>query len=330
MRQLSTSTLNNQNISSYLLVHTYTADADRAIIARIHIDQVVGGGDYCAYATIQSAGAGSHYMEGGVTTFTVPASQTAVGFPSIMLPVNDTDVVKLYVKGLAADTATPDIVTQIFEDAEGALSNASASTSVAYATLAEFKLYASARGGTAATDANDDSVIEDILKTASRYIDGVTRRRFYQNTNDETRYYTPIADDILFIDDLAAAPTSIKTDTTYDRTYATTIASSDYDLEPSNALLDGQPYTRVDIAPLSPHYFPEFSRSVQIVGKFGFPFVPSDIKGACLGISLNVYQNRSGQSSAGNVSVTAAGVVIRPQDVPGWALQAINKYRRLI
>jgi hypothetical protein len=215
-------------------------------------------------------------------------------------------------------------------DAAVVLSRATASSSVAYATLAEFQAYRAARGGSTGTDAGDDVVIEDLLKTVSRYIDGQTGRRFYQNSADETRYYTPVSDSILFIDDLAASPTSVKADTTFDRTYATTIASSDYDLEPSNALLDGSPYTWLEVAPLSSAYFPEHNRGVQIVGKFGYPSVPDDIKGACLGIALNVYQARTGQSSAGNVSVTASGVVIRPQDVPGWAQQAINKYRRLI
>jgi len=65
------------------------------------------------------------------------------------------------------------------------------------------------------------------------------------------------------------------------------------------------------------------------VGKFGFPAVPDDIKSACLGITLNVYQSRSGQSSAGNISVTASGVAIRPQDVPDWAQVTIAKYRRI-
>ena len=115
MRQLETSSLSNQNISAFLLAHTYTADADRAIFARIHIDQAAGGGDYQIYATIQAGGAGSAFMEGPVTTFTVPAAITSIGFVSILIPVNSGDVVKFYVKGLAGDVATPDIVSRIFE-----------------------------------------------------------------------------------------------------------------------------------------------------------------------------------------------------------------------
>lgn len=214
-------------------------------------------------------------------------------------------------------------------DAAVVLSGALSSTSVAYATLAEFKMYSTVRGGTAAVDANDDTVIEDILKLASNYIDGQTGRRFYQNAVDETRYYTPLVHDRVFIDDLAAAPTSVKSDTGGDRTYATTLSATDYDLEPDNALLHSMPYTYLEIAPDSSEYFATVRKGVQIIGKFGFPSLPDDIKGACLGIALNVYQNRSGQSSQGNVTVTAAGVVIRPQDVPQLAQKAIEKYRRL-
>ena len=115
MRQLETSSLSNQDIHAYLLTHTYTADADRAIFARITLDQVAGGGDYLIYATIKAAGAGSAYMAGPITTFTVPVAQTAICFVSGIIPVNNTDVVKFYVKGLAGDTTTPDIVTRIFE-----------------------------------------------------------------------------------------------------------------------------------------------------------------------------------------------------------------------
>ena len=198
-----------------------------------------------------------------------------------------------------------------------------------YATLAEFKAYATVRGGSSSTDANDDTVIEDLLEMSSRYIDGQAGRRFWANTVDETRWYTPLLSDRVFIDDLSAAPTSVKSDYGYDRTYSQTLSSTDYDLEPDNAAAFGMPYTYLEIAPGSSEYFATVRKGVQIVGKFGFPSVPDDIKEACLGIAHNVYQNRSGQSSPGNITVTASGVVIRPQDVPAIAQKAIEKYRRL-
>ena len=186
------------------------------------------------------------------------------------------------------------------------------------------------RGGAPGTDSSDDSVIEDTLEATSRLIDQVCNRRFYTTSDDETRYYTPECGEILFIDDLSAAPTTIKTDTTYDRSYATTLSSSDLDLEPFNALAKGWPYTWVEIAPHAANHFTEGKKSVQIVGKFGFPAVPDDIKGVCLATALNMYQSRTGQSSQGNVTVTQAGVIIRPQDIPSWGMVTLNKYKRII
>jgi hypothetical protein len=199
-----------------------------------------------------------------------------------------------------------------------------------YATLAEFKIYMTPRGGAEGTDSSDDTAIENTIEAVSRLIDDVTNRRFYTTSDDETRYYTPECNSLLFIDDLSATPTSLKTDTGYDRAYSTTVGSSDYDLQPFNAALKGWPYTWVEIAPHSSAYFPEASKGVQIVGKFGFPSVPDDIKEVCLATSLNLYQSRSGQSTQGNVTVTGAGVVIRPQDIPAWGMTVLNKYKRII
>ena len=115
MRQLQTSTLTNQDISAFLLTATYTADADRAVMVSISADQVAGNGDYKAYITRQIAGAGSAYMVGPITTFTVPSGITAIAFTSVLIPVENTDVIKAYVSGLAGDTSTPDIITRFYE-----------------------------------------------------------------------------------------------------------------------------------------------------------------------------------------------------------------------
>lgn len=213
-----------------------------------------------------------------------------------------------------------------------ASANTTAGTGVtnAYATLAEFKVYASVRGGTTPTDANDDNAIEIILNKASRYIDNQTGRRFWANTADETRYYTAESQDKLFVDDMSAAPTSVACDQDNDRTYSTTLASTDYDLEPDNALVYSQPYSYLEINPASSEYFPTIRKGVRIIGKFGWPAVPDAIKAACLAIALNVYQSRTGQSSAGNISVTAAGVVIRPADVSDADKQILDSYRALV
>lgn len=54
-----------------------------------------------------------------------------------------------------------------------------------------------------------------------------------------------------------------------------------------------------------------------------------DIRDACLMIAHNVYKKRSGQGTSSIATVTAAGVVITPQDVPGEAMAAIKSHRRI-
>ena len=116
MRQITSSTLSNQNLATALNVATYTADADRMLFVRCFVDQVAGNGSYSAYVTIQRLGAGSFYEVQPRTAPTVASGVTAIGFTTIPIPVKNTDVVKVYVLGLAGDTTTPDVITEIWED----------------------------------------------------------------------------------------------------------------------------------------------------------------------------------------------------------------------
>lgn len=55
----------------------------------------------------------------------------------------------------------------------------------------------------------------------------------------------------------------------------------------------------------------------------------ADIQQACLEIAAAVYRRRKGQYLTGAAQVTAAGVVITPQDVPGQAREILSKYVRV-
>lgn len=101
----------------------------------------------------------------------------------------------------------------------------------AYATLAEYKSYTLARGGTASTDTADDAIIESLLRAASRLIDRYTGRRFYPSI--ETHYFdVPSADDLdprkLKLDDDFLEITSLVNGD------GTTIPSTEYDLVPKS------------------------------------------------------------------------------------------------
>lgn len=147
-----------------------------------------------------------------------------------------------------------------------------------YCSLAELK----ARLGLPASDTADDAVLEAVIEAASRAIDNYCSRRFFAAA--DTRYYTAEAGDILFIDDVISV-SSLTTDDDGDRTYETTWATGDYDLEPYNAQAEtpARPYTYLRTTPQGRYAFPTGRKGVKIVGSFGYASTaPDAIAEACL------------------------------------------------
>ena len=114
MTLLQTSTLSNQNLSSALLLATYTSDAERLSIIDVSLDQIEGNGDYKAYITRQRAGVGTAFVA-ATTTDVVASGVTNHMFGSIIVPLNNTDVLKVYALGLAGDTTTPDTIVEFWD-----------------------------------------------------------------------------------------------------------------------------------------------------------------------------------------------------------------------
>lgn len=125
-----------------------------------------------------------------------------------------------------------------------------------------------------------DNDVRAAIAAASRGIDAATGRRFYKDTVDVARYYTPELTDILPIDDLVTA-TTVKSDSTGAGSYTTTwTVNQDYTLAPINAQADGRPYTCLKVHPTQGRYpFPiGVPRAIQITGVFGWPAVPANVK----------------------------------------------------
>ena len=149
-----------------------------------------------------------------------------------------------------------------------------------YCTLAEARAQI---GITEATDTTDDSMIEAKVEAISRAIDSATGTRFYRNGTDETRYYTGNDSLVFECPDDIGSVTTLTTDEDGDRTYERTWAATDYDLTPFNAVLDGKPYTALEVTPDGDYAFPTVRKGIQVLGKFGYSAsTPAAIKAACL------------------------------------------------
>jgi len=151
----------------------------------------------------------------------------------------------------------------------------------AYATAVEY------RAAIGMSDTTQDAAILKDLKAISRYIDGKVGRFFTKDAQDVTRHYPVKATGPqLWVDDLSAAPTSIKTGYAAG-SYETTLAATDYELWPLNAAAEPEPrpFTLIKLSASGTLGCFAGGDRVQIVGKFGWPAVPEAVRRATIDLA---------------------------------------------
>lgn len=152
-----------------------------------------------------------------------------------------------------------------------------------YATATEVKAAISdaSLGGTY------DAILAALVTRASRLLDRLTGRKpgaYYVNT-DVTLYFDGSGGREQWIEELAAAPTSVSVAESGSVTTYTVWASTDYLLWPYNALDRGEPYLRLDVDSLNgtKATWTRYPKAVKVVGKFGYSAtVPDDVKQAVI------------------------------------------------
>lgn len=199
----------------------------------------------------------------------------------------------------------------------------------AYASAAEYRTTFSR------TDNSEDAEILVDLKAVSRFIERRTGRHFTVDAADVKREFYPrtglsVNPQILFIDDLSAAPTEIIIDTDLDGSYAdeTALASTDYVLLPVNAP-DGpepRPYTSIRIPPWSSktHWS---EAPVRIDGLWGWPTIPDAIKTAT--IQLTSLVRMEGPRATRRIS-EVGDVVATSREAQDIIHTLIGSYRKFV
>lgn len=169
---LETDTSANIDISTAVSVGAYTATATRLLHVRVTADQVAGGGDYIIYATIQRAGAGSHYRFISTTTGTAAAALASIAFVSIGVPVVSGDVVTVWLDGLAGDNVTPDVNVDWFESdyVTGIANDAITAAAIAAGAVTELQagLALETTAQSILADTGTDGVVVASLTTAAK------------------------------------------------------------------------------------------------------------------------------------------------------------------
>lgn len=136
------------------------------------------------------------------------------------------------------------------------------------------------------TETAMEAHLQRALEAATQWIDNHCSRTFALSAADVTQYHYPNSDGTIDLVDLATV-TSVAIDTNGDRTYATTLAASDYELLPAN----GPRYYQLRIWPSSSYAFTP-GRRVRIVGKFGYVEggqPPAAVQQACQILATRFY-----------------------------------------
>lgn len=168
-----------------------------------------------------------------------------------------------------------------------------------YTTVAELREHVGDTGTVLTT-----AVAERAIEAASRAIDRLCGRWFYQEAATSVRVYRPDDPYTAWVNDISTTTgLVIKTDTTGDATWATTWASTDYQLEPLNADTVGsgstvQPYAWWRIEAVDRYTFPisDYRTTLQVTARFGWSAVPDDVQLACLLKSAALYERRNSVS----------------------------------
>lgn len=160
-----------------------------------------------------------------------------------------------------------------------------------YATLPELRL----RVGLGASDpTTDDTRLTTALAVASRGIEKLTHRQFNDAIDPSARVFYPKTYWRAVVDDFYDV-TSIKTDVGNAGTYEETWSVSDYQPEPLNGVVDGEPgWPYWTIRAVGSRTFPcadAMSRApLEVTATWGWSGVPAPIKEACLILAEEIFK----------------------------------------
>lgn len=182
-------------------------------------------------------------------------------------------------------------------------------------------------------DNTSDPELEVVRKAVTRLIVRHCGRDFNDAGEATERVYYPVDHDAVLVDDFSTVDGLIvKSDTTGDATYATTISSDDYSVEPLNGIVDGLtgfPYRWIMVhgdSLLMPTAGPP---SVQVTARWGWAAVPADVKQACLLECARVFRRKfTPDGLLAESSPGVAGYAVRiPTKLDSTSRMLLEPYR---
>lgn len=194
-----------------------------------------------------------------------------------------------------------------------------------YGSLADLR----ARVGiTDAAFTSEDAKLTAALAAASRGIEKSTNRQFNVASSATARVFYPVSTCWALVDDISTTTSLVvKTDTTDDASFGTTWATTDYQLEPLNGVVDGEtgwPYWQ--IRAVGANLFVTTSRraSLQVTATWGWAAVPAPVTEGALILAEEIYKLKDSPFGVGGYG--QFGIVRARENPMVWA--RIGPYAR--
>lgn len=143
--------------------------------------------------------------------------------------------------------------------------------------------------------ANHDERITWALQSSSRGIDKYCGRQFNKAGSVTQRIYKPASREVVKVDDFhTTTGLVVATDDDGDGVFETTWSASDYQLEPLNGIVDGDPgWPWWTLRAVGNRDFPCSSRgraTVRAAADWGWAAVPDPVREACQIVALETYK----------------------------------------
>lgn len=137
------------------------------------------------------------------------------------------------------------------------------------------------------TTSDQDTVIDQTLAAASRYVDSECGQEFNKSATATAKVFTARFPDAIELPNLVSV-SELATDNGT-RLYESIWAGTDYDLYPFDAADRNVPYTEIRRSPLGVYSWPFSVKGVRITGIWGWPAVPSAITQATMRVAERVW-----------------------------------------
>lgn len=177
-------------------------------------------------------------------------------------------------------------------------------------------------------DQVDDARIDIALEAAEAMIEDYCGRTFTQSATVSARIYNALNWDLVHVDDISTTTGLIvQTDDGADGTFSTTWATTDYQLEPLNGLVNGRVRPWNTIRAINSLTFPleNGQALVKVSARWGWASIPSAVKQAAIIQTISVF--KSVDAPFGATPFAETGVLRLRQALHPTAAALLSDYR---